>query len=593
MGLQEQVSRVTGEGCMKKWTVFRESPGRVLGLMGGSALSNIPRGLFMGFMFMIVTQLTTPLLQGNSPDLNTLRDYTLIYAGIFLVYFVLTLWSQTNNYVQAYRISTGVRLKLGDKLRRLSLGFFKAHDPGDVTARILHDVSKAEHTLSHTTPDVVTAAVVPLLLGVFLVRLSSTMTMVLFLGVLVSAVFMLLARLVISRLGRKHILSITETSSRILEYAGTVKLLKAFGITGSRFETLDSAMLKLKKLSFQAEVFTGIPVMIALYLLDLSYFVALYTGIPLVSRGSLPLADLFSFAIIGYYFLAPVKQLWIMLVLLRHANLSAQRIGEVFNARELPVPEKPARASGTTIEFSNVGFSYGDLPVLRDISCVMPQGRLTALVGHSGSGKTTMVNLIARFWDVDSGSISVGGVPVTSMRQEDLLAKVSMVFQDVYLFNDTVAGNIRVGKQDATMAEVMRAARLARCHEFIEKLPEGYDTMVSEGGSSLSGGEKQRISIARAILKDAPIILLDEATASLDPENEAEIQDAFENLTRNKTIVVIAHRFSTIRNADRILVLSDGAIAEQGTHEELVELGGVYSSLWSEQQKTSSWKLGA
>lgn len=216
---------------------------------------------------------------------------------------------------------------------------------------------------------------------------------------------------------------------------------------------------------------------------------------------------------------------------------------------------------------------------------------MTALVGMSGSGKTTMTSLIARFWDVQAGKVCLGGVPVTELEPDKLLTKLSMVFQDVYLFNDTIANNIRVGKKGVNMEEIKRAAKLACCHSFIENLPDGYDTLVSEGGSSLSGGEKQRISIARAILKDAPIVILDEATASLDPENEADIQEAFENLVREKTIIVIAHRFKSIEHADQILVLDQGTIIEQGTHKELLTLDGLYSRLWKEQQKARGWKM--
>jgi ATP-binding cassette subfamily B protein len=216
---------------------------------------------------------------------------------------------------------------------------------------------------------------------------------------------------------------------------------------------------------------------------------------------------------------------------------------------------------------------------------------LTALVGMSGSGKTTLTSLIARFWDVRLGTVRLGGVPVTELEPDKLLSQLSMVFQDVYLFNDTIANNIRVGKKNASMEELKRAAKLACCDRFIADLPDGYDTLVSEGGSSLSGGEKQRLSIARAILKDAPIVILDEATASLDPENEAEIQQAFENLVREKTIIVIAHQFKAIEHADQILVLDGGTIVERGTHDQLLESGGLYWRLWREQQRARGWKM--
>ena len=216
---------------------------------------------------------------------------------------------------------------------------------------------------------------------------------------------------------------------------------------------------------------------------------------------------------------------------------------------------------------------------------------MTALVGLSGSGKTTMTNLIARFWDIQEGNIYIGDVPIKELNPDRLLSRIAMVFQDVYLFNDTIAGNIRIGNPDATDEEVCEAAKLACCSDFIESLPQGYDTPVSEAGGSLSGGERQRISIARAILKNAPIILLDEATASLDPENEADIQKAIENLVQDKTLIVIAHRFKSIENADQILVIDNGRISERGTHDTLFEAGGLYQRLWEKQQKAGGWKI--
>ena len=233
----------------------------------------------------------------------------------------------------------------------------------------------------------------------------------------------------------------------------------------------------------------------------------------------------------------------------------------------------------------------GKTDIINGISFDIPERRFAALVGSSGSGKTTVARLLARFWDIQSGEISIGGVPITAMTQEHLLSKISMVFQDVYLFKDTIAENIRIGKPDATREEIVRAAKAAACHDFIMSLPDGYETMIGEGGSTLSGGEKQRISIARAILSDAPIVFLDEATASLDPENEVLIQHAIDELVKNKTVLVIAHRLQSVMNADDILVLDDGKITEQGTHDELLKLGGRYAALWNEQQTAGCWKL--
>ncbi|MNI19200.1 Lipid A export ATP-binding/permease protein MsbA [compost metagenome] len=248
-------------------------------------------------------------------------------------------------------------------------------------------------------------------------------------------------------------------------------------------------------------------------------------------------------------------------------------------------------SESNVVELNQVTFGYQEQAVLKDVSIRFASGSFTALVGPSGSGKSTILRMIARFYDPSHGMVTLGGGDMRSMDPEALLRKVTMVFQDVYLFQDTIANNIRFGKSGASQLMIEEAAKKACCHEFIMKLPSGYDTMVGEGGSTLSGGEKQRISIARAILKDAPIVLLDEATASLDPENEAEIQKAINQLVQGKTVIAIAHRLKTIRNANQILVLNEGRIAEQGQHDELLALGGLYARMWTLQQETSGWGL--
>ncbi|MMZ59447.1 Lipid A export ATP-binding/permease protein MsbA [compost metagenome] len=246
---------------------------------------------------------------------------------------------------------------------------------------------------------------------------------------------------------------------------------------------------------------------------------------------------------------------------------------------------------GHDIELKQVTFSYRDKVVLKDVSVRIPAGSFTALVGPSGSGKSTILRLIARFYDPDRGTVTMGGEDIRGMDPEALLRKVSMVFQDVYLFQDTIANNIRFGCSDATCEDIEAAARMACCHDFIMKLPNGYDTLVGEGGCTLSGGEKQRISIARAMLKDAPVVLLDEATASLDPENEAEIQKAIDRLVHGRTVIVIAHRLKTVRSADQIVVLNNGQITEQGCHDELLSRNGLYARLWKRQQEANEWRL--
>jgi ATP-binding cassette subfamily B protein len=277
--------------------------------------------------------------------------------------------------------------------------------------------------------------------------------------------------------------------------------------------------------------------------------------------------------------------------LLRTIDVSIDRVGEIHKTPVMDETGSAVTPQRFDIEFKNVGFSYDRKKIIDNVSFKIPQGTTTAVVGPSGGGKTTLCNLMARFWDVDDGAVTLGGKNVKDYTLDSLLSNISMVFQNVYLFNDTIANNIKFGKPDATMDEVVEAAKKACCHEFIAALPDGYDTVIGEGGATVSGGEKQRISIARAMLKDAPIIILDEATANVDPENESKLQAAIAELTRNKTIVMIAHRLKTVRSADQILVVDDGKIVQRGTHDELVKTPGIYADFIGVRRKAIGWKL--
>lgn len=272
-------------------------------------------------------------------------------------------------------------------------------------------------------------------------------------------------------------------------------------------------------------------------------------------------------------------------------DLSIDKIDEIFNTPVMDVNGKDVKPGSFEICGEHVGFSYDKQKIIDDVNFTIPQGTTTAIVGPSGGGKTTLCHLMARFWDVDNGKITLDGVDVREYTLDSLLSNFSMVFQNVYLFNDTIINNIKFGKPDATMDEVIAAAKKACCHDFISQLPKGYDTVVGEGGATISGGEKQRISIARALLKDAPIIILDEATANVDPENEQQLQAAIEELMRNKTIVMIAHRLKTVQNADQILVLDGGKIVQQGTHDELIGQKGIYADFIGIRKKAIGWKL--
>jgi ATP-binding cassette subfamily B protein IrtB len=577
----------------EKWSFFTDNAKQLTLVMTANFLANILPGVFNIVLYLIVMQLVIPVLNKGQINFGILKQYCWLYVGAFVLYILLSMWSQTINHVQAYAISSDLRLKLGDRLRKFSLSFFKQHDPGDVASRLLSDVQKAETIIARILPDIAAALIAPVLLIVILALVNVSLAAFVLATAVFAGLFLFLARKIVGVLGQRHLKTVVEASSRFLEYFRTIKLLKAYNLTGTQFGTMNEAMLRLKQVSFQTEVWATIPIQFFLFCLDAGYLLMLFVAVKACATGGMPLQNLFSFAVIGYFFYEAMKAVGPILVELRYIMISIERIGEIFETEEPSYDEAKELPATNQITFNNVSFGYRGSEVLKRVSCRIPERSMTALVGMSGSGKTTMTSLIARFWDVQAGEVHLGGVPLTELEPDKLLTRLSMVFQDVYLFNDTIANNIRVGKSDATMEEIKKAAKLACCDKFIENLTAGYDTLVNEGGNSLSGGEKQRISIARAILKDAPIVILDEVTASLDPENEADIQEAFENLVKEKTIIVIAHQFKSIEHADQILVLDRGIIVERGTHKELLTEEGLYHRLWEEQQKARSWKMRA
>ena len=325
--------------------------------------------------------------------------------------------------------------------------------------------------------------------------------------------------------------------------------------------------------------------------MGISTVAMVYVSLNLNLSGELPLAETILMIMASFIIFEGLIGAGSNMAILRACENAIDSVGFIDSMPDMKEGSITEPIKNHNIVFKDVSFSYDDRPILKDVSAKIKENTMTAIVGPSGSGKTTFCNLIARFWDVNSGEILIGGNNIKDYKIENLMNSISMVFQDVYLFEDTIENNIKFGKQNASHEEVVQAAKKARCHEFIEVLPEGYNTLIGEGGASLSGGEKQRISIARAMLKDADIIIFDEATANIDPENEDKLKEAIESLTKNKTVIMIAHRLKTIRNADQIIVLKDGEIVERGSHEELIKNNGLYSDHINAKAKAESWKL--
>lgn len=554
-----------------------------------SILQGQPYFIILLVMLALLEPLVNP---GFSADIGALVRLTVSLAALMIVLFLAGKYTYTTEHSRAYSISSEGRLALGEYLRKLPMGFFKGRDPGDITALMLQDYTNIETMLSHLLMDAIGAVTLPLVFVAFLFPVDWRMSLITVSVIPFAVIVAFGTRALILRLGKRHVKVKTAASSRMLEYLDGMKNIKSYNLQGKKFVRLENTFRKLKDESIILESASGPAVILGVLFLNAGIALIMISGICFIIRGTLSIPCFLFFLIVGTRMYDPLVKVLIGFAELSYYSISATRIGEIFNTKPLPEPDVPAESRGSDIEFDDVRFHYYETDVLKNVSFTMKENTMTALVGPSGSGKTTITRLIARFWDVSGGEIRIGGVPLGGFKAEDLMSRISMVFQDVYLFHDTILNNIRVGKSDASMEEIIAAAKKARCHEFIVKLPEGYETVVGEGGSTLSGGEKQRISIARAILKNASIVLLDEATASLDPENELYIQEAIGELVKGRTLVIIAHRLSTVTRADQIIVLNRGEIVERGTHNELLaDEKSFYSGMWNEQKRAHNWKL--
>ncbi|WP_160714841.1 ABC transporter ATP-binding protein [Chitinophaga solisilvae] len=539
-----------------------------------------------GFLLLIIQE----LFSGKAvPE----RLWT--YTGILLALLVVQLWLSVRTIiasnVMTYTLSTRLRIHLGNHLQRLSMGVYKQRDPGDLASVALQDVANFELIFGHTIGNITAAVFTTLTISVFLFITDWRLALVLLAALPLSWLMVKISDMLIFREGKRHIAARNNTGARFLEYVQGIRHIKSFGMTGKRFATLDKALNELRAASIQTEMLPGPFVLTAALVLECCFLLMLYTGVTFLTQGTLTTAALITFLILGYRLFEPLRIVLVDYIILRYMNISLER---VMTLMKTPVQDAGRRLvpQRHDITFSQVSFSYShDKQVLRDISFHVPERQMLALVGPSGSGKTTITSLIARFWDVQQGSVQIGGVDVRDMEPQQVYRLISEVFQDVYLFDDTIYNNIRVGRMDATEEEVLAAAEKALVLDFAMEFPDGIHSRTGEGGNRLSGGQKQRISIARALLKNAPVVLLDEATASLDPENEVFIQQAIQELVKDKTVIVVAHKLATIRNANAILVLNDGRMDAYGTHETLMAEQGLYHHLWQLQQTAGGWKV--
>ena len=538
---------------------------------------------YMMFYFTIVDLIMETF------TLNKIIVYTAIMIVANTVRYLFNRVGYTGIQSQGARIIQDLRLRMGDHLRNLNLGYFNRHNIGNVINIITNDLQDFEHVLTHSTSELIKLGILSIYLLLVTFAISPILGILQILIAAAGAIFIVLGMKKSSKIALKKKHTMDDVVSRMVEYISGMELFKSYNLAGEKFKRLKNSFNDLKKESINTEIALAPYILIFQLTVDISFALLLLASTQFFISGSINKIMFFSYIIIGLSLSNILKAFSGQYVFFQYMKLATDKLINVYNEKEISYEFEVMPFKNYDIKFENVSFSYEkDKPVLKNISFEAKQGTSTALVGSSGSGKTTVTNLIARFWDCQSGIISIDGTDITKIYPEELLTNISMIFQDVYLVNDTVENNIKLGKPDATHEEVVKVAKDASCHEFITELENSYDTVVGEGGSTLSGGEKQRISIARALLKDTPIILLDEATASLDADNEHEIRKSLDKLIKNKTVITIAHKLNTIKNYDQIIVMSDGIIEEKGTHEELMKNRKRYYEMYTEMKKAQS-----
>lgn len=535
------------------------------------------------FVFLFLEEYLRPVFQPSASVTHGILYYSILGIVFMIVMYIFAVLQYRSTYTTVYDESANRRISLAEKLRKLPLAFFGEKNLSDLTATIMDDCTDLEHTFSHAVPQLFASIISILLITVGMAFYNWQLTIALFWVVPLAAAILLFSKKEIQKSNESNYLNKRMVTEHIQEGLDTIQEIKSYNQERDYLEKLDASIDTYEKVLTRNELVLGMLVNGSQSVLKLGLASVIIVGANLLASGTVDLFTYLIFMVIGSRVYAPVSEVMNNIAALFYLDVRINRMNEM---EALPVQNgtNEFTPQGYDIEFRQVDFAYEQgKQILNNLSFIARQGEKTALVGPSGSGKSTAARLAARFWDIQSGKITLGGQDISRIDPETLLKNYSVVFQDVVLFNASIMDNIRIGKRDATDEEVRRVARLAQCDEFVTKMPQGYQTIIGENGETLSGGERQRISIARALLKDAPIVLLDEATASLDVENETKIQAGISELVRNKTVLIIAHRMRTVANADKIVVLENGSVAEMGTPEELKKKNGIFARMVNRQ----------
>lgn len=551
----------------------------------------IVNSISLSFQFLAVFVVLRDISQNNVSSKTALLSLGLMALNIIGCMIGKSI-SMINEVKGSFYLCADKRSEIADRMKYMPMGYFNGHSLGQITSTVtstMEDMQDlAPRVLDQVIHSLIQSTIIMLIMLIFDWRIG----LVVVIGTLVFAGINHLLQRKAKRISPKRVTAQINIVSAILEYVQGMSVVRSFNLAKNANITLQQSINECEKQNITLE-FKFIPLMsLQTFILKLDSVIIILTSIFLYLKGTMDISIALMMIIFSFVIFAKLDISGKMSAMLRLVDDSIDRITEIFDSPTIDENGKDITAESYDIVGKNVSFSYQDKKTIDNVSFNIPQGTTTAIIGPSGGGKTTLCNLIARFWDVTDGSITLGGKNIKEYKLDNLLANFSMVFQNVYLFNDTIENNIKFGNPSCSKQDVIDAAKKASCHEFISSLPDGYDTVIGEGGASISGGEKQRISIARAILKNAPIIILDEATANVDPENENKLKQAIEELTKDKTIIMIAHRLKTVQNANQILVIEDGKLIQQGTHDNLINEDGLYSKFINMRKKTVGWKLG-
>ena len=583
---------------MKKEKAKHESPYKRIFRFASEKKQQLTFSVILSVLssiFGIVPYIAVAVLLQSALEGRLTMEWAVLLPVIALCGFFLKHWlyakSTLCSHKVAYEIIKNIRVTVMRKMSKVSMGTVQSKSSGEFKQLIMDDADRLEVPIAHAIPEMIASTLVPVLVILYLLLIDWRMALAaLATGVIGNVIYycMLIGR---GEMMKEYMASNANMNATIVEYVNGMEVIKAFNQTASSMDRFQSSVLKVRDVTTKWYRHCWPFMSISQAVLPSSIAFVLPVGMALFSGGAVSLSELIlcillSMAIVGS--LQTFLDFWESTAVVAEVQ---PRIQALLDMEELPEPTQPKHSTGANVELKDVHFGYGDSEVIHGVSFAAKAGTVTALVGPSGSGTSTLAKLIARFWDVDAGAVLVGGTDVRELSLSDLTEKISFVSQDNFLFNMSLRDNIRIGKPDATDKEVEWAAAQAGCDEFIARFPKGYDTNAGDAGARLSGGERQRLAIARAILKNAPIVILDEATAFTDPENEDKLQHSIDKLTKGKTLIVIAHRLSTIMYADQILVLEDGQITSRGTHEQLLADSETYLDMWKAHISTMDWSM--